>query len=186
MMRTISICVLIAFSGAIMAEGKPVLIKVFGPSGGYSSGSYQNAVGASPDTTQLISSLISSKIQLLNSVLQAKSPSGSFRIGFNKSVKFFGPTSATSTTEQPVPHHTTEVNTDFVPDESSRTTQLFYSTTTEGFVETPIPTIHPELPASTTAGITIGTTTSVTHPPISTTATSGYSYRTPTTHPLVQ
>ncbi|KRK02565.1 uncharacterized protein LOC6535248 isoform X2 [Drosophila yakuba] len=108
MLRTISICVLIAFSGAIMAEGKPVLIKVFAPSGGYSSGSYQNTVGASPDTTQLISNLISSKIQLLNSVLQAKSSSGSFRIGFNKSVKFFGPTSATSTTEQPVTHHTTE------------------------------------------------------------------------------
>ncbi|XP_033167802.1 uncharacterized protein LOC117145997 isoform X1 [Drosophila mauritiana] len=181
MLRTISICVLIVFSGAIMAEGKPFLIKVFAPSGGYSSASYQNAVGASPVTSQLISSLISSKIQLLNSVLQTKSSSGGFRIGFNKSVNFFGPTSATSTTEKPVTHHTTEVNTDFTPDESSRTTQLFYSTTTESSVETPIPTIHPEPPASTTPVITIESTTSVTQPPTLTTAKSGYSYRTPTT-----
>ncbi|XP_026836029.1 uncharacterized protein LOC6552014 isoform X2 [Drosophila erecta] len=107
MQRTISICVLIAFSGAIiMAEGKPVLIKVFAPGGGYSSGSYQSTV--SPATSQLISSLISSKIQLLNNVLRAKSSSGGLRIGFNKSVNFFGPTSATSTTEKPVTHHTTE------------------------------------------------------------------------------
>jgi len=34
MLKTISIGVLIALSGAIIAEGKPVLIKVFAPSGG--------------------------------------------------------------------------------------------------------------------------------------------------------
>eukprot|EP00099_Drosophila_melanogaster_P000303 NP_001015164.3 uncharacterized protein Dmel_CG40198, isoform B [Drosophila melanogaster] len=179
MLKTISIGVLIALSGAIIAEGKPVLIKVFAPSGGYSSASYQNTVGASPFTSQLISGLISSKIQLLNSVLQTKSSSGGFRIGFNKSVNLFGPTSATSTTERPVTHHTTEVNTDFTPDESSRTTQLFYSTTTESFVETPIPTIHPEPPATTTSVIPIESTTSVTQPPILTTPKPGYSYRTP-------
>ncbi|XP_017060776.1 uncharacterized protein LOC108101077 isoform X2 [Drosophila ficusphila] len=106
MLRTISILALLACSAAIMAEAKPVFIKVFAPSGGYSSQSYQsNQVAASPINTQLISSLISSKIQLLNSVLQAKSSAGGFSIGFNKFVTF---SSTTTTTEKPVTHYTTE------------------------------------------------------------------------------
>ncbi|XP_037729500.1 uncharacterized protein LOC119560212 isoform X2 [Drosophila subpulchrella] len=105
MLRTISILALLAYTAVTMAETKPILFKVFAPSVGYSSGSYQNTVGPSPYNTQLISSLISSKIQLLNSVTQAKSSVGGFRIGLNKSVTFF---SSTTTTDKPLTHHTTE------------------------------------------------------------------------------
>ncbi|XP_050745366.1 uncharacterized protein LOC108031754 isoform X2 [Drosophila biarmipes] len=136
MLRTISILALLACTAATMAEAKPILIKVFAPSVGYSSGSYQSTVGPSPFNTQLISSLISTKIQLLNSVVQAKSSAGGFRIGLNKSVTFF---SSTTTTEKPVTHHSTEVNTDFTADDTS-TTQLVYTKTTEGAEVTPSPT----------------------------------------------
>ncbi|XP_017015244.2 uncharacterized protein [Drosophila takahashii] len=101
MLKTISILALLVCSAAIMIEAKPILIKVFAPSG-YSSGSYQSAVSPSPVNAQLISSLISSKIQLLNNLLQAKSSAGGFRVGLNKSVTFF---SSTTTTEKPVAHH---------------------------------------------------------------------------------
>ncbi|XP_070143411.1 uncharacterized protein [Drosophila kikkawai] len=102
MLRTISILALLACSIAIMADAKPIFIKVFAPSGGYSSGS---TPAASPVNTQLISSLISTKIQLLNSVLQAKSSGGGFGFGISKFVTF---SSTTSTTERPVTHSTTE------------------------------------------------------------------------------
>ncbi|XP_052857196.1 uncharacterized protein LOC128265315 isoform X2 [Drosophila gunungcola] len=104
MLRTNLVLVLLACSAANMAEAKPIFLKVFAPSGSYSSGSYRSSVAASPVDSQLISSLISSKIQLLNSVLQAKTSAGGFNIGFNKFVTF----SSTTTTEKPVTHHTTE------------------------------------------------------------------------------
>ncbi|XP_016974362.2 LOW QUALITY PROTEIN: cell wall integrity and stress response component 2 [Drosophila rhopaloa] len=181
MLRTISILVLLVCSAANMAESKPIFLKVLAPIGGYSSGSYRSTVATAPVNNQLISSLISSKIQLLNSVLQAKSSAGGYSIGFNKIVTF----SSTTTTEKPVTHHTTEVNTDFTPDDSSiSTTQLVYTTTTEGAVETPSPTIRPEPPStSTTAVIPIKSTTVVPEVTTTTTANSGYTYRTPTSGP---
>ncbi|XP_052857195.1 uncharacterized protein LOC128265315 isoform X1 [Drosophila gunungcola] len=182
MLRTNLVLVLLACSAANMAEAKPIFLKVFAPSGSYSSGSYRSSVAASPVDSQLISSLISSKIQLLNSVLQAKTSAGGFNIGFNKFVTF----SSTTTTEKPVTHHTTEVNTDFTPDDTSfSTTQLVYTTTTEGAVKTPSPTNHPEHPVSTstTSVIPIESTTEVSEYTTTATATAGYSYRTPTSRP---
>ncbi|XP_020813242.1 uncharacterized protein LOC110188038 isoform X2 [Drosophila serrata] len=102
MLRTISILALLVFSIATMADAKPIFIKVFAPNSGYSTGSTPTV---SPINTQLISSLISTKIQLLNSVLQAKSSGGGFGFGFSKFVAF---SSTTSTTERPVTHSTTE------------------------------------------------------------------------------
>ncbi|KAH8350430.1 hypothetical protein KR084_011935 [Drosophila pseudotakahashii] len=180
MLRTISILALLACSAAIMTEAKPIFIKVFPPSG-YSSGSYQSAVAPSPVNTQLISSLISSKIQLLNNLLQAKSSAGGVHIGLNKSVTFF---SSTTTTEKPVAHHssTTEVNTDFTSDDTS-TTQIIYTKTTEGAIETPSPTIHPEplVPARMTSVIPIESTTLVPEVTTTTTVRPGYFY--PSSHP---
>ncbi|XP_070851977.1 uncharacterized protein [Drosophila suzukii] len=176
MLRTISILALMAYTAATMAEAKPILFKVFAPSVGYSSGSYQNTVGLSPFNTQLISSLISSKIQLLNSVMQAKYSAGGFRIGLNKSVTLF---SSTTTTEKPLTHYTTEVNTDFTADDIS-TTQLVYTKTTEGADKTPSPTISPEHPVHTsmTSVIPIDNTTLLPEVTTMTTATTGYFYTT--------
>ncbi|KAH8255017.1 hypothetical protein KR032_002676, partial [Drosophila birchii] len=195
MLRTISILVLLASSIATMADGKPIFIKVFAPSGmraaglspfpqtnfscpssGYSSSSTPTV---SPVNTQLISSLISTKIQLFNRVLQEKSSGGGFGFGFSKFVTF---SSTTSTTERPVTHSTTEVNTDYYPDESSTSsTQTIYSTTTEGAVETPKPTVHPEPPVSTstTPVITVKSTTGTPEIPTTSRATPGYTYQTP-------
>lgn len=198
MLRTISILALLASSIAIMADAKPIFIKVFAPSGGmypvvsslpltdltqissgYSARSYQSTPTISPVNTQLISSLISTKIQLLNSVLQAKSSGGGLGIGFSKFITF---STTTSTTEKPVTHYTTEVNTDFFPDESSTSsTQTIYSTTTEGAVETPNSTVHPERPVkiSTTPVTPVKSTTGVPEIPTPTSVTTGYSYQTP-------
>ncbi|XP_017140373.2 mucin-5AC isoform X1 [Drosophila miranda] len=188
MLRTISILALLFCSAATMADAKPIFIKVFAPSSGAfsSSGSYgrTSAATASPINTQLISTLISTKIQLLNSVLQAKSSGGGFGFGFNKFVSF---TSSTTTTERPVTHHTTEVNTDFTPEDSStQTTQTVYTTTTEGDIETPKPTVHPGRPASTSTTEVIPGESTTALPEISSTtrAPSGYSYTSPTPSPV--
>ncbi|XP_020813241.1 cell wall integrity and stress response component 4 isoform X1 [Drosophila serrata] len=176
MLRTISILALLVFSIATMADAKPIFIKVFAPNSGYSTGSTPTV---SPINTQLISSLISTKIQLLNSVLQAKSSGGGFGFGFSKFVAF---SSTTSTTERPVTHSTTEVNTDYYPDESSTSsTQTIYSTTIESAVETPKPTVHPEPPflTSTTPVIPVESTTGIPEIPSTTRATAGYTYQTP-------
>ncbi|XP_034660650.1 mucin-5AC isoform X1 [Drosophila subobscura] len=188
MLRTISILALLWIcSAASMADAKPIFIKVFAPSsgvsasGGYSYGSSSGSTAtASPINTQLISNLISTKIQLLNSVLQAKSSGGGFGFGFNKFVSF---SSSTTTTERPVTHHTTEVNTDFTPEDSStQTTQTVYTTTTEGDIETPKPTVHPGRPVSTsTTEVITGESTTVVAELTSTTrAPSGYTYTSPT------
>ncbi|KAH8385067.1 hypothetical protein KR200_001919, partial [Drosophila serrata] len=196
MLRTISILALLVFSIATMADAKPIFIKVFAPNSGmpavvdilfrktnlplpfsgYSTGSTPTV---SPINTQLISSLISTKIQLLNSVLQAKSSGGGFGFGFSKFVAF---SSTTSTTERPVTHSTTEVNKDYYPDESSTSsTQTIYSTTIESAVETPKPTVHPEPPflTSTTPVIPVESTTGIPEIPSTTRATAGYTYQTP-------
>ncbi|XP_022214327.1 mucin-2 isoform X2 [Drosophila obscura] len=186
MHRAISILALLICSAASMADAKPIFIKVFSPSsassGGYSYGS-SSTVTASPINPQLISTLISTKIQLLNSVLQAKSSGGGFGFGFNKFVSF---SSTTSTTEKPVTYRTTEVNTDFTPEDSStQTTQTVYTTTTEGDIETPKPTVHPGRPVSTstTEVIAVESTTDVAEISSTTRATSGYSYTSPTPPP---
>ncbi|KAH8283193.1 hypothetical protein KR054_002007, partial [Drosophila jambulina] len=180
MLRTISILALLACSLAATADAKPILIKVFAPSGGMPAAGYStgSTPTISPVNTQLISSLISTKIQLLNSVLQAKSSGGGFGFGYNKFVTF---SSTTSTTERPITHSTTEVNTDYYPDESSTSsTQTIYSTTTEGAVETPKPTVYPEPPVSTsTPVIPVKSTTGTPEIPTTTKATAGYSYQTP-------
>ncbi|XP_022214328.2 uncharacterized protein LOC111068874 isoform X3 [Drosophila obscura] len=127
MHRAISILALLICSAASMADAKPIFIKVFSPSSGASSGGYSygssSTVTASPINPQLISTLISTKIQLLNSVLQAKSSGGGFGFGFNKFVSF---SSTTSTTEKPVTYRTTEKviskrqSLQYIPDVQSR------------------------------------------------------------------
>ncbi|EDW84857.2 uncharacterized protein Dwil_GK14346 [Drosophila willistoni] len=189
MLRTIPILALLICGAAVVADAKPIFIKVFAPTGGSSSSSYQSTATASPINTQLISNLISQKIQILNSVLQAKSSGGGFGFGFNKFVTF---SSTTTTTEKPVTHHTTEVNTDFTPDDLSTTsttttTQTVYTTTTEGAIETPKPTIHPDRPVTTSTPSVIPTrsTTTITPTLIPTTtgSSNGYSYQTPSPRP---
>ncbi|KAH8276129.1 hypothetical protein KR026_001170, partial [Drosophila bipectinata] len=180
MLRTTLILVLLAWSTGNLADAKPFIIKVFAPNtshGSNSATSYQSSATAAPINTQFISSLISTKIQLWNSLLQSKSSGGSFGFGFSKSISF-----STTTTEKPteVTHHTTEVNTDFSPDDSSPTTHTLYTTTTEGSTKTPSPTIHPEPPVPTTSTPVKTTTSSQPEPTSTTETTSGYSYQTPT------
>ncbi|KAH8380703.1 hypothetical protein KR009_009106, partial [Drosophila setifemur] len=183
MFRTIPILALAVCSAAISAEAKPIFIKIFAPNG-YASGSsssYQSSATTSPVNTQLFSSVISTKIQLLNSVLQAKSTGGAFGFGFNKFVTF---SSTSTTTEKPFTHYTTEVNTDFTPDYSSAsTTHTIYTTTTEGAVETPKPTVHPRPPVSTSP-TPVKSTTEEAEISTTTRASSGYSYQTPTPSPV--
>ncbi|KAH8350234.1 hypothetical protein KR067_009322, partial [Drosophila pandora] len=182
MVRTILILVLLAWSTGNLADAKPIFIKVFAPNLGHGSNSatsYQSSATTAPINTQFISSLISTKIQLWNSLLQSKSSGGSYGFGFSKSISF----STTTTTEKPtdITHHTTEVNTDFTPDDSSSTTtHNLYTTTTEGSTKTPKPTIHPEPPVPTTSTPVTGSTSSQPEESTTTEASSGYSYQTPT------
>ncbi|XP_034486379.1 uncharacterized protein LOC117790880 isoform X2 [Drosophila innubila] len=107
-MRTSPILGLLICSAIIVnvAEAKPIFIKVFAPSSGYS---YQSAPTVSPANTQFISSLITQKLNLLDNFLRAKSSFGSF--GFTKTFAFTGPSSTTTTTESPVTQLTTEKTT---------------------------------------------------------------------------
>ncbi|XP_060648264.1 uncharacterized protein LOC132785947 isoform X1 [Drosophila nasuta] len=164
-----------------MAEAKPIFIKVFAPSSGYS---YQAAPAPtlSPAGSQLISSIITQKLNLLDSFLRAKSSFGSF--GITKTISFSGPT--TTTTEKTVTEQTTEVNTDFIPDVSSSTQSVPTTTTTEDDLKTPQPTVHPLKPVTTTSSpvippvVTKSTTTTTEAYSVETT-TSGYTYSTPST-----
>lgn len=160
---------------------------------GYSSGTVRSTATVAPVNNQLISNLISQKIQLLNSFLQAKSSFGSF--GIRKDITFTS--GSTTTTERPVTLLTTEVNTDFLPDVSS-STQSVYTTTTEGEIATPKPTVHPVKPITSSTPVipTKSTTeyivesssgsiddyTSQTTPrtPAPRPTSNGYSYQTPT------
>ncbi|XP_034486378.1 cell wall integrity and stress response component 4 isoform X1 [Drosophila innubila] len=187
-MRTSPILGLLICSAIIVnvAEAKPIFIKVFAPSSGYS---YQSAPTVSPANTQFISSLITQKLNLLDNFLRAKSSFGSF--GFTKTFAFTGPSSTTTTTESPVTQLTTEVNTDFIPEVSS-STQSVSTTTTEDDIATPKPTVHPQRPITTSTTTTTTPSTpvtpvipekSTTEEPIEETtsrATNGYSYQTPT------
>ncbi|KAM8707449.1 hypothetical protein ACLKA7_011521 [Drosophila subpalustris] len=95
-MRTSPILGLLICSAIIVnvANAKPIFIKVFAPISGYS---YQTTPTAAPANTQLISNLISQKIQLLTNFLQAKSAlANSF--GFTKTITFNRPAAATTTT----------------------------------------------------------------------------------------
>ncbi|XP_023170068.2 mucin-2 isoform X1 [Drosophila hydei] len=193
MPRTIPIWVLLMCSVVIVAEAKPIFVKIFAPIGGYSSGTVRSTATVAPVNNQLISNLISQKIQLLNSFLQAKSSFGSF--GIRKDITFTS--GSTTTTERPVTLLTTEVNTDFLPDVSS-STQSVYTTTTEGEIATPKPTVHPVKPITSSTPVipTKSTTeyivesssgsiddyTSQTTPrtPAPTPTSNGYSYQTPT------
>ncbi|KAH8336518.1 hypothetical protein KR074_005681, partial [Drosophila pseudoananassae] len=181
MLRTILILVLLAWSPGNLADAKPFIIKVFAPNtshGSNSATSYQSSATAAPINTQFISSLISTKIQLWNNLLQSKSSGGSFGFGYSKSISF-----STTTTEKPteVTHHTTEVNTDFTPDDSSpTTTHSLYTTTTESSTKTPSPTIHPKPPVPTTSTPVKSSTSSQPEATTTTETTSGYSYQTPT------
>ncbi|XP_023170085.2 uncharacterized protein LOC111598857 isoform X2 [Drosophila hydei] len=104
MPRTIPIWVLLMCSVVIVAEAKPIFVKIFAPIGGYSSGTVRSTATVAPVNNQLISNLISQKIQLLNSFLQAKSSFGSF--GIRKDITFTS--GSTTTTERPVTLLTTE------------------------------------------------------------------------------
>ncbi|KAL7727421.1 hypothetical protein ACLKA6_017547 [Drosophila palustris] len=107
-MRTSPILGLLICSAIIVnvANAKPIFIKVFAPSSGYS---YQTTPTAAPANTQFISNLISQKIQLLTNFLQAKSSLGN-SFGFTKTFTFNGPatTTTTTTSESPVITHSTE------------------------------------------------------------------------------
>lgn len=140
---------------------------------GYSSGTVSSTATVTPVNNQLISNLISQKIQLLNSFLQAKSSFGGF--GIRKEISFTS--GSTTTTQRPVTESTSEVNTDFIPDVSS-STQSVYTTTTDGDLETPKPTVHPVTPIRTSTAVTPtkSTTEYIVDP--TTGSTDGYTYRT--------
>ncbi|XP_064550193.1 uncharacterized protein LOC135436505 isoform X2 [Drosophila montana] len=107
MLRTIPIWALLICSAITVAEAKPFFVKVFAPINGYSSGTVRSTASVAPANTQLISNLISTKIQLLSSFLQAKSSFGGF--GIQKQITFTS--GSTSTTEKPVTQQTTETTT---------------------------------------------------------------------------
>ncbi|XP_030243243.1 uncharacterized protein LOC108658509 isoform X2 [Drosophila navojoa] len=104
MLRTIPIWALLLCSVVIVTEAKPIFVKVFAPIGGYSSGTVSSTATVAPVNNQLISNLISQKIQLLNSFLQAKSSFGGF--GIRKEISFTS--GSTTTTERPVTASTSE------------------------------------------------------------------------------
>ncbi|KAH8409764.1 hypothetical protein KR222_004892, partial [Zaprionus bogoriensis] len=110
--------------------------------------SYQTTATVAPVNTQFISNILAQKINLLDSFLRAKQSFGT--VGFSKTISFGGPSTST-TTEKPVTQQTTEVNTDFIPDVSSSTTQTVYTTTTtDGHdIATPKPTVYPQPPITT-------------------------------------
>ncbi|KAH8311727.1 hypothetical protein KR044_007677, partial [Drosophila immigrans] len=135
----------------------------------------------SPAAANLISDLITQKLNLLSSFLRAKSSFGGF--GITKTISFAGPTTSTTTsttTEKYVTDQTTEVNTDFIPDVSSSTQSV--PTTTEDDRKTPQPTIRPQPPVTTSTPaipvVTKSTTTTTEDYGVETT-TSGYTYSTP-------
>ncbi|XP_043070970.1 merozoite surface antigen 2 isoform X2 [Drosophila grimshawi] len=182
MLRTIPIWALLICSVVIVSDAKPIFIKVFAPIGGtssaISSGTVRSTATSSPINSQLISNLISQKFQLLNSLLQVKSS-----FGIRKEISFLGSTTTTttSTTDRPVTQHTTEVNTDFIPEVSS-STQSVYTTTTDGDIATPKPTVHPLKPITTsTPVIPTKSTTESTLDSTTTRTTSGYTYQPPIT-----
>ncbi|XP_030573881.1 integumentary mucin C.1 [Drosophila novamexicana] len=179
MLRTIPIWALLICSAVTVAEAKPFFVKVFAPINGYSSGTVRSTATVAPVNTQLISNLISTKIQLLSSFLQAKSSFGGF--GIQKQITFTS--GSTSTTEKAVTQQTTEVNTDFIPEVSS-STQSVYTTTTDGDIATPKPTVHPVKPITTSTPLI--PTQSTTEGTVESTpgSTPGYTYQTPssTTH----
>ncbi|KAH8388564.1 hypothetical protein KR093_010025, partial [Drosophila rubida] len=139
----------------------------------------------SPAGSQLISSLITQKLNLLDSFLRAKSSFGSF--GITKTISFSGPATTTSTTEKLVTEQTTEVNTDFIPEVSSSTQSVPTTTTTEDDYKTPKPTVHPLKPVTTTTAapvipvVTKSTTTTTEDYNVETTTRHGYTYQTPST-----
>lgn len=154
--------------------------------------SYQTTATVAPVNTQFITDILTQKINLLDSFLRAKQSFGT--IGFTKTINY-GPVTTTTTTEKPVTQKTTEVNTDFIPDHSSSTTQSVYTTTTEGNdIATPEPTVYPQPPITTTttapviptkSTTNIYTTTTSATPIESTTGSyNGYTYRTPTSNPI--
>ncbi|EDW14653.1 cell wall protein SED1 isoform X1 [Drosophila mojavensis] len=173
MLRTIPIWALLLCSVVIVAEAKPIFVKVFAPIGGFSSGTVRSTATVAPVNNQLISNLISQKIQLLNSFLQAKSSFGGF--GIRKEISFTS--GSTTTTERPVTTSTSEVNTDFIPEVSS-STQSVYTTTTDGDLETPKPTVHPVKPITTSTPVTPTKSTTEYLVESSTGSTDGYTYRT--------
>ncbi|KAH8294906.1 hypothetical protein KR018_004270, partial [Drosophila ironensis] len=126
-----------------------------------SAGAYQSSATSSVINTQLISNLISTKLQLLNSVLQTKSSGGEIGFGLRK---FISISSAPSTTETPITPNTTEVKTNFTPDDS----------TTETTIETK-PTVRPQPPVTTSSAPVNNSTIQTTS------ESSGYNYVTPTT-----
>lgn len=155
--------------------------------------SYQTTATVAPVNTQFITSILTQKLNLLDSFLRAKQSFGT--IGFTKTINY-GPVTTSTTTEKPVTQQTTEVNTDFIPDHSSSTTQSVYTTTTEGDdIATPKPTVYPQPPITTTKAPVIPTksttnavytTTTTSATPIESTTGSynGYTYRTPTSNPI--
>lgn len=146
--------------------------------------SYQTTATVAPVNTQFITNILTQKINLLDSFLRAKQSFGT--VGFSKTISY-GPVSTSTTTEKPVTQQTTEVNTDFIPDHSSSTTQSVYTTTTEGDdIATPKPTVYPQPPITTSPPVNptrASTTTSATPIESTTGSTDGYTYRTPTSNP---
>ncbi|XP_030370370.1 integumentary mucin C.1 [Scaptodrosophila lebanonensis] len=138
----------------------------------------------SPINSQLVTNLLTQKINVLQSLIQAKFSSGGaggaggIGFGFNK----FGSVSSTTTTttEAPYTYSTTEVNTDFTPDITSSTHSVSTTTTTEGSNKTPEPTVHPYSPITTRSTTPLTPVKSTTEGLVTTTAvTEGYSYQTP-------